>query len=233
MTISVIIPTFNEEGFIGLTVGHLLNAGDRMLLAEVIVVDGQSADGTVAEAEGAGARVLSSERRGRAPQMNAGAAIATGDVLYFVHADSLPPTDYAQHITEAVNGGADSGCMRMRFDRDHWALRLKCWFARFGASGLHYGDQSLFVRADLFHRIKGYREDMTVFEDLDIIERIRAVGSFTVLHGPIVSSARKYGDNGMLRMQLAFYLMYPLYRMGLGQQRLTALYKRIVRQNKI
>lgn len=233
MTVSVIIPTFNEEGIIGRTVGHLLNTTDRSLLADVIVVDGQSADGTVAEAERAGARVIRSECKGRAPQMNAGAAIAKGDVFYFVHADAVAPLDYVQQITAAVSGGADAGCMRMRFDRDHWALRLKCWFTRFGASGLHYGDQSLFVRAELFHRIKGYRAEMTVFEDLDIIERIRAAGSFTVLRGPIVSSARKYQHNGMLRMQLAFYLMYPLYRLGLRQERLTALYKRIVRQDKI
>lgn len=232
MRISVIIPTFNEQGSVGKTVERLLNGKDRDHIAEVIVVDGGSTDHGRDEARRAGAQVISAPK-GRASQMNHGSRISTGHILYFIHADSLPPIGYAAQILRSVEQGADAGCMRLCFDRDHWSLRLKCWFTRFNASGLHYGDQSLFVRKDLFQQVQGFREDMTVFEDLDIIERIKKMGRFHVIPGPIITSARKYERNGFLRMQMAFYALYPMYRLGFAQEALTNTYKRIVRQDKI
>lgn len=233
MTISVIIPAYNEAGTIGRTLKHLASVVERTPLAEVIVVDGHSRDTTVQEAVAAGAHVLRSEQKGRATQMNVGAAEATGDVLYFLHADTIPAPDFVQQITEALEQGADCGCMRLRFDRDHWSLRLKAWFSRFNASGLHYGDQSLFVRRELFERVGGYDGRMAVFEDLDLIERLRHLGRFVVLPGPVTTSARKYAHNSMLRMQLTFYIMYPLYRLGASQQRLLRTYRWLIRQDKV
>lgn len=232
MKISAVIPMFNEQGSVGRTVERLLNGTDRDHIAEVIAVDGGSTDHGPAEARSAGAQVITAPK-GRASQMNCGARIATGSILYFVHADSLPPIGYSDQIRNAIDTGADAGCMRLCFDLDHWSLRLKCWFTRFSASGLHYGDQSLFVLKEIFEELYGFREDMAVFEDLDIIERIIKNGRFKVVPGPIVSSARKYERNGFLRMQMAFYTLYPMYRMGFAQETLTTTYKRIIRQDKI
>lgn len=233
MKISVVIPIHNEEGFIGRTVQHVLQSTDIEGVAEVIVVDSASIDRGVQEAKAAGAHVVVSPIKGRSPQMNVGASHATGEVLYFLHADTLPPAGFSRQIVDALERGADAGCMRMCFDKDHWALRVKCWFTRFSASGLHYGDQSLFVRRELFQQLSGFEEDMSVFEDLDIIERIKRSGTFEVLDGPITTSARKYDQNGYLRMQLAFYAMYPMYRLGYSQATLTKTYKHLVRQDKL
>lgn len=231
--LSVIIPTYNEAGVVGRTVRHVLGAKRGGQDLEVIVVDGGSTDGTVREAEAAGARVVHASQKGRAAQMNAGAEVAQGELLFFLHADTLPPTDMYEQVMDAHAGGAGCGCMRLRFDRPHWALRLKAWFSRFSASGLHYGDQGLFVRRDHFQAVGGYRDDMIVFEDLDIIQRLRKVCRFSVLPGPITTSARKYARNSALRMQLTFYLMYPLYRMGASQATLVSCYTRLIRQDKI
>ena len=233
MRLSVIIPTYNEESFIGGTVEHLLNDSDRSLVHELIVVDGYSSDATMSEAQAAGACVLLAPTKGRAAQMNHGAKHVAGDILFFVHADTRPTEGYAQAIQYAVSQGHGLGCLRLCFDRDHWALRLKCWFTRFSASGLHYGDQGLFIRRDLFERIGGYNEDLVLFEDLDLIQRARKQATFTVLRGPITASARKYKRNGLLRMQLAFYVLYPMYRLGASQAALHRTYTGIVRQDKI
>lgn len=231
MKLSVIVPCYNEEGVVGRTVRWMnngLSAED-----EVIVCDGGSDDETLQEATEAGARAVCCPQKGRAAQMNHGAAHASGDILFFVHADTLPPPDFREQIQHAVDDGADFGCMRLRFDSARWPLRLKAWFSRFRASGLHYGDQGLFVRRSCFDGVGGFDARMQVFEDLDIIERLRKQHRFMVLHGPITTSARKYQRNSALRMQLAFYVMVPLYRSGASQQTLVNTYKRLVRQDKL
>jgi len=233
MKLSVIIPAFNEAGEVGRTVRHVLNPQDREFVREVIVVDGGSTDDTMKEAQDAGATVIRATRKGRAAQMNAGASVATAPTLYFLHAETRPPIGFASSIVKAVEGDSGAGCFRLRFDRDHWALRLKAWFTRFSATGFHYGDQSLFVTRPLFDQVGGYDEKKIVFEDLDIVERLAEQTRFTVLTGPIITSARKYDRNSHLRMQLTFYRMYTLYRLGADQERLVKTYKQMVRQDKI
>ncbi len=232
MKLSVVIPVHNEASVVGRTVQAV-----RTMLAlqddEVIVVDACSSDGCAEEARAAGAFVVTAPAKGRSAQMNAGAKAGSGDVLFFLHADTLPPSDFRGQLLNALDAGNDFGCFRLRFDRAHWSLRAKAWFSRFSASGLHYGDQGLFVRRTAFEAVGGYDARMQVFEDLDLIERLRKRHTFTVLPGPITTSARKYARNSPLRMQLAFYVMFPLYRLGLSQERLVRIYTVLVRQDKL
>lgn len=228
--ISVIIPAYNEEGYIGPTVRHLLAKVNDV--EEVIVVDGESTDLTKAEAEEAGARVILS-RKGRAAQMNAGAAVARAPVLYFLHAETIPPPGFAGAILHAIDHGSVAGCYRLQFDHDHWFLRANCWFTRFDVQAFRYGDQSLFVRKDAFEAVGGFNEQFIIFEDNEIIRRLRRIGPFRVLPGRVRTSARKYIENGIYRMQFVFYLMYFLYRSGYSQERLLRTYRAMIKQDKI
>src|SRR5687768_12629910 len=128
--LSIIIPTYNEANQIAQTIRktHAANGGHEI---EIIVADGGSTDGTMAIAKACGAIVINSQQKGRAAQMNKGASIARGEILYFLHADSLPPQDFAMQILNAYNKGAISGCFRLAFDYDHWFLKAHCWFTRF------------------------------------------------------------------------------------------------------
>jgi rSAM/selenodomain-associated transferase 2 len=230
--ISVIIPTYNEEGFIGPTVDAALRMARKEHLAEVIVVDGGSTDATVKEAEDAGARVIASPRKGRAAQMNVAAAEAKGSILYFLHADSIPPEGYTQRIMDASAGNV-AGCFRLRFDHEHWFLRANTWFTRFDVQAFRYGDQSLFVKADAFRRAGGFKEELVIFEDNEIITRLKRIGSFKVLPFCVRTSARKYVENGIYKMQAIFYLMWFMYIAGYPQHRLVSTYKSLIRQDKI
>jgi rSAM/selenodomain-associated transferase 2 len=232
VNLSVIIPVHNEAGSVGHVV-RMVRLALKHHAHEVIVADACSTDGCADEAREAGALVVRSAVKGRAAQMNAGAKASAGDVLFFLHADTLPPPDLHDQLIRSLSKGSDFGCMRLRFDVHRWPLRLKAWFTRFRASGLHYGDQGLFVRKALFDQVGGYDTSMSIFEDLDIIQRLQKAGRFEVLHGPITTSARKYEQNSALRMQLAFYVMYPLYRAGASQKVLVRTYTRLVRQDKI
>lgn len=229
--ITIIIPTYNEAGFIGATLARL-RALSGEAVREVIVVDGGSADGTVKEALEGGARVVRSVK-GRAVQMNAGAAAATTDLLYFLHAETLPPEGFAALIAAAVDKGAVAGCFRLSFDHDHWFLRTNCWFTRFDVQAFRYGDQSLFVRKEVFDRAGGFDERLIVFEDNEIVRRLKRSGPFKILSASVRTSARKYIENGVYRMQAIFYLMYFLYRGGWSQERLLRTYRKLITQDKL
>src|SRR5690242_17441602 len=142
--ISIIIPTYNEEGQIGKTLRHLFSCPGMEWVTEIIVADGGSVDNTLREAATAGAQGVISPGKGRAMQMNYGAAEATGSILYFLHADSLPPADFIGCILRSIEKGNDGGCFRLRFDCGHRFLRAVAWFTRFNSGLIRFGDQSLF-----------------------------------------------------------------------------------------
>ncbi|MBT2558391.1 TIGR04283 family arsenosugar biosynthesis glycosyltransferase [Hymenobacter sp. ISL-91] len=227
--VSIIIPTFNESGHIGRLLAHLHTICGPDAAVELVVADGGSTDGTAAEAAIHGARVLNCPRRGRAAQLNHGAAHATGQLLYFLHADSLPPATLLPDLRAAVAAGAAAGCYRLRFDEPHWFLRANAWFTRFNFNGIRYGDQSLFVQRAAFERAGGYREQLQLLEDQEIVGRLRRQGPFRVLSGYIITSARRYRRNGIYRLQGVFALLTALFWLGVPQPRLAQLYKWLVR----
>lgn len=231
--ISVIIPVYNEEGVIGNTVRYLKAVEDDHLIKEIIVVDGGSIDNSVDVAEKAGALIIKSATKGRAAQMNEGARVSKGSILYFLHADSIPPKTFGADIMEAVGKGFSMGCYRLRFDVDHWFLKANTWFTRFDINAFRYGDQSLFVTQDFFNKVGGFCEKHIVMEDQEIIKRLRKHGNFIILSKEVITSARKYVANGVFKMQGIFYLIYFMYQLGYSQEKLLATFRRLVRQDKI
>ncbi len=147
---SVIIPTFNEAEHIGHTVQVLLQNRNVDLIDEIIIADGGSTDDTITRAVGQSVIVLSCKTKGRAGQMNEASAIAEGEILYFLHADTVPPDDFIEQILLARSEGFGSGCFRLKFDHAHWFLNANSWFTRFNINSVRFGDQSLFVRKNVF-----------------------------------------------------------------------------------
>ncbi|UPL50767.1 TIGR04283 family arsenosugar biosynthesis glycosyltransferase [Hymenobacter sublimis] len=226
-SVSIIIPAYNEAAGLG----HLLNylRAEADPATELLVVDAASPDGTAAVAQAAGARVVQCPTRGRAAQLNYGATHAQGHLLYFLHADTYPPPGFLASIRAAVAGGAGSGCFRLRFDYSHWFLRLNAWFTRFDVDLIRFGDQSLFVTRSVFERAGGYREQLLVMEDQEIIGRLRQQAPFRVLSQAVVTSARKYRENGVFRLQAIFTLIATLHWLGVSQPTLVNLYRRLIR----
>jgi rSAM/selenodomain-associated transferase 2 len=233
LTISIIIPTFNEADSIAALLSYLSQDTADEAALEILVVDGGSTDATVQLARQAGAAVLASPRKGRAAQLNYGAQRARGEILYFLHADSYPPLGFVAEVRLAVAQGYGAGCYRLAFDHPHWFLRFSAWCTRLPLTAVRFGDQSLFVRRDLFARLGGYREELLVMEDQDIVGRLRAQAPFRLLPRAVTTSARKYLENGVFRLQGIFTLIVVLYRLGVSQRRLMQLYRRLIRQGKL
>lgn len=225
--LSIIIPAYNEEVALGELLPYLkkhIGPGE----AEILVVDGDSTDNTRKVAEKLGARVLISPQKGRARQMNYGAENARGEVLYFLHADTVPPQGFMEEIEQKISAGFDAGCFRLRFDDEHPALRFFAWFTRFNLDVFRFGDQSLFVKKTPFEKIGGFREKLLVMEDQEIIKRLKNHAQFVIIKKAVITSARKYQRLGVFRLQFIFSIIVVLFYLRISQEVIVHFYKKFM-----
>jgi rSAM/selenodomain-associated transferase 2 len=220
MTVSLIIPALNEESCLGDTLTLL-----RLLKPhEIIVVDGGSSDATCLLASAADC--LLHGPRGRALQMNLGAAQATGDVLLFLHADSSLEAGALEEAERLLaRPKAVAGCFRMRV-RAHGRLYRMidyCATARVRLSGLIYGDQGLFLRRELFRRLGGF-PPLQLMEDVFLSQELRGQGRIAVATRHIFVSPRRWQHEGLVRQTLRNWTLTALAAAGIHPDRLAAFY---------
>lgn len=232
MNISIIIPTHNEAENIGNLIKYLWTHGKNNI-SEIIVSDFDSQDDTTFIAENLNAIVVRSAVKGRAFQMNKGAEISTGDVLYFLHADTYPPPDFIHSISNSIETKSDSGCFRLSFDIDHWFLNFLGKLTSLDMDAFRFGDQSLFIKKLLFESINCFDSRLIIMEDNEIIRRIRKVAKFVVLNSSVKTSARKYLENGKFKLQFIFVLIFFLYKIGFNQSTLIKVYKTFISDKKV
>lgn len=228
MKVSIIVPVLNEAENIARLVTQLRTNG-KDSLAELIVVDGGSTDETVQKAQEAGAIVFRSPHRGRAKQMNFATQFATGDILYFVHGDTLPPASYMDDLMQAVNAGFPIGCFRFRFESDHALLRINSFMTRFDFMWCRGGDQTLFVTRPLFDELGGYGEEDVIMEEYYFIKRAKKQRyPFKIIPKDVLVSARKYDVNGYMRVQIANFIAFNMFRFGFSQHRIAHAYRALL-----
>lgn len=217
--VSVIIPTLNEEPFIGRTIAQAVTADN----VEVIVVDGGSRDDTVSVADSLGARTIES-RAGRGRQMNVGAAAARGDTLLFLHADTLLPPEFDRDVHQVLaRPDVMLGAFRFRLDERSVALAvveqlvaIRCRLFR-----LPYGDQGLFLRRSTFKALGGFR-DLPIMEDFDLVRRAHSLGRIALADASATTSARRWNAHGAGRTTLVSQLCILAFLTGVPPQRIAA-----------
>ena len=223
MRFSIIMPVLNEEAVLQRQLCRLARVCAPHE-CELLIVDGGSQDATVAIAQGYG-RVISAPR-GRASQMNRGAAAATGDILFFLHADSMLPPGAFEAIERACAApGVVGGAFRICFNCSQPAYRLVSFITNLRSRwrGIFTGDQAYFVRAESFRAIGGFA-DMALMEDIEIVARLRKVGRLALLPGYVTTSARRHMKNGLARTVLFMWYLRTLYRLGVSPERLQRKY---------
>ncbi|WP_298892703.1 TIGR04283 family arsenosugar biosynthesis glycosyltransferase [uncultured Psychroserpens sp.] len=225
--ISIIIPVLNEAQTIKKLLFHLIDNASLQTISEIIVVDGGSTDGSqeLIKALDLNIKLLSAPK-GRAKQMNLGAKVATGDILYFLHADSFPPHRYDQLIIDEIEKGHQAGCFRLKFDSSHWWLRLASWLTQFRWRACRGGDQSQFITKQLFEEIGGYDESYIIYEDNILINALYERKEFVVINKKIETSARLYRKHGVWKLQYHFWTIYVKKWFGASADELFAYYKK-------
>jgi rSAM/selenodomain-associated transferase 2 len=222
-SISIIIPTLNEANNLVRLIPFLAGL-EKNIITEIIVVDGGSTDNSFGIASQHGATVISSPIPSRADQLNAGAKIAKGSILYFVHADSFPVETLAEDILAAINSGYRAGCFSYEFDSKRPMLKINSWFTRFNGIFAGGGDQTLFIEKSFFKELGGYDEKFTIMEDFDLVRRIRKLTQFKLVKKSIKVSDRKYQTNSWLTVQWANLIAMTAFRLGVEPERIKTLY---------
>jgi rSAM/selenodomain-associated transferase 2 len=221
--LSVVVPALDEAKGIGAVLGAL--APLRRRGHQVLVVDGGSRDGTAEAARRHIERVVSATR-GRASQMNAGARLAEGDVLVFLHADTLLPPDADRLIADALSRpGRHWGRFNVRLSGRHWLLRVieRLMNLRSCVTGIATGDQALFVERASFERVGGF-PDIPLMEDVAISRRLRREGRPACVSTPVVTSSRRWEEQGVVRTMVLMWWLRLLYWLGVSPERLRGMY---------
>ena len=228
MNISVIIPTINEAKRIIPLVDYLLKHGDTCV-TEIIIADAsKSTDDTLQLIKGIkkvhGMKATSTSR---AVQMNEAAQLACNEVLYFVHADVFPPTSYSQDITTQINKGYDFGIFSYIFDSDSLLLKINAYATRFDGLFSGGGDQTLFIKKEVFQKLNGFREDLVIMEDFDLYWRLKKAGyRRAIVKNDVLVSDRKYQYNNYLKVNLVNLTTFFLFKLGCSPIWLKTFYQK-------
>jgi rSAM/selenodomain-associated transferase 2 len=219
--LSIIIPTLNEARSICQTLDAVAGLGGGI---EVIVVDGGSVDATAELVRGRGVRLVASGR-GRGLQMDAGARASRGVALWFLHADTRPAPGCAALLAEALEDpGVVAGNFGVSFDGDSRGARLLTWlYPRLRRLGLCYGDSAIFVRREAYEEVGGFAS-FPVFEDLDLVRRLRKTGRVVHLPAVVTTSSRRFEGRSFALTFARWAFLQALYWAGVHPRTLGRMY---------
>jgi rSAM/selenodomain-associated transferase 2 len=224
MRVSIIVPVLNEAGVIRSLIGMVGKLGAH----ELIVVDGGSTDGSAEIAAESGVILLRSEP-GRGPQMNAGAAVASGDVLLFLHADVELRAGALEAIAHALQDpGKNGGIFDVYFSGEDWIARSFNWIYHWRRYvGIFYGDAGIFVRREVFQQMGGFKA-YPIMEDYELGRRLFGRGGrMAMLLEPIFVSDRRWRKAGLSRTVFVWVVIQTAFSLGYPAERLGRLYRQI------
>jgi rSAM/selenodomain-associated transferase 2 len=220
---SVVIPTLDEGKLLPDCIASIQKINPKV---EIILADGGSQDNTLEIAREKGIRITQS-RRGRGIQCNAGAALASGNILLFLHADSRLPDNSFDLIGDFFrNDRVQIGTFRLVFDQYHWLLNLYAVFSRFDSVFTRFGDQCITIRKAFFDEL-GHFPEWPLFEDVGLLRAARRQSHIYSFPARVTTSARRYIEYGIVRQQI-WNLWYMLqFLSGVSPQSLASQYEHV------
>ncbi len=225
---SFIILTLNEEAFIAKCIDSICNIIPD---AEIIIADGGSTDSTVDICKSYKAKVVSSSK-GRGTQLNEGAKAASGEILIFLHADTFLPDNALNLINEFFISTENKICrFLLGFDFNHKWLDLYTSFSKYDTLFTRFGDSAIIVRKELFNELNGFKNTET-FEDVDFLTRASNINKVKILNDSVVSSSRRFIQNGVIYQQLLNIFLFIGYLFNIKIQTLSKMYNKKAHKSK-
>lgn len=226
--ISIIIPVLNEVE----TIEKVLASTRSSTNVETIVVDGGSVDGTLELVRSLGVKAVSAPT-GRACQMNAGASAATGEILLFLHADTLLPFEFDKMVRatlkppqQGCSKAPVAGAFALQIDAPLKSLRLIEWGVNWRSRffQMPYGDQAIFLKAETFHQMGGFAQ-LPIMEDFELVRRLKSMGHIALIPAPVVTSARRWLNKGICQTTLINQIIILAYLLGVSSKQLIRWYR--------
>lgn len=224
--ISIIIPTYNEETNIEAAIKHIKEYSDSGDI-EIIITDGGSKDNTVAIAKSYGCLVVNGIK-GRGNQLNAGAVVAKGNILLFLHADTFLPVNFIEIINDAFRKNRDPyywGRFDVKLTGNHLLFRVveKMISLRSKITGIATGDQAIFIDKPTFSIVNGFK-DIPLMEDVDITRRLKRLSPPICLKQCVITSSRRWEDKGIIKTILLMWMLRFLFFIRVNPKHLLRLY---------
>ena len=220
--VSIVIPVLNEGSALADCLLRLQSL--RLKKVEIIVADGGSADGSLAAVSHLADHIIDAPR-GRAAQMNAGAAMASGEVLLFLHADTVLPDSFVDLLSKFSDPAMQWGFFLPRLSGAHWLLRWvetgMAWRSRLTCVAT--GDQAIFVRREFFQSIGGF-PSLALMEDIALSKLLRRIAKPCIWHDPVITSSRRWERNGIVKTIVLMWSLRLLYVCGVAPETLQRLY---------
>lgn len=227
---TIIIPAHNEKENLKVLLPQLTAYRKAGEVEIILVFSSDNSDGSEALAAEHGVRSIQCNKKGRAVQMNSGAALAEGDILVFLHADVKPPEEFVQNIVKTIDEGYEAGFFSYRFDKKSFFLQINAAFTAKDGIFTGGGDQCLFIKKEVFNTVGGFDEKQVLMEDFEFFKRMKKNDvRYTIIKNDLIVSARKYKNNSYLRVNLANFLLVVLFKFGYPAKKLKSLHDRLIK----
>ncbi len=228
--ISVIIPAHNEGNNLKKLLPYLLEIGEGELFEIIVSRSSTCGDCPEPVCEHKNVKFIRGDKKGRAVQMNEGAARAKGDILAFLHADVLPPESFFMDMRNTLERDFEAGFFSYRFDKPGLLLKINSSFTSRDGIFTGGGDQCLFIRRAVFDNLGGFNESQVLMEDFEFFERMKKHNiSYKIVKNKLVVSSRKYENNSYVRVNLSNLLLVILFKLGYPSEKLKSLHNRFIR----
>ncbi len=226
--ISVIIPTYNEVKTIKVLLEQI-NSLKTDNEIEIVVVDAKkSTDNLGYFLEGYNVQYIKSNHTSRSIQLNEGARMAKYDILYFVHADVIPPADFKEKIIHSIEKGFSFGYFRYEFNSKNILLKINSYFSQFKSFYTGGGDQTFYIKKELFEEKGGFDESLNLCEDFDLFDKLRKEYDYEIINSKAIVSDRKYQKCNYFKVNLVNFYILLKFRRGHNTRELKKTYEKLI-----